>query len=185
MAKTPALTGLLAVLLFVHHLRIFFDVTSDCSVTLYTDNKGLVMVLPETTKPFQSSLASFRADWDLLQAIASTIRRISSIPIHVNHVKGHQDRNRAVASISLAAQVNVEADALATAFNAPLTVQLPEMPFDPMTKIQLGGGGKTVTSHLRSRLRYQLHFQPLKDLVRCHTNGPNRFSALSTLRALV
>jgi hypothetical protein len=89
------------------------------------------------TKPFRSSLASFRANWDLLQAIATTIKRISSIPVHVNHVKGHQDRNRDVSSLSLPAQLDVDADGLATEFNAPLTIQLPEILFDPMTKIQL------------------------------------------------
>jgi hypothetical protein len=62
----------------------------------------------------------------------------------------------------------VEADELATEFNAPLTTSLPEIPFDPMTKIQLVVGRKTVTSHLRSRLRYQLHYQPLAELLRHH-----------------
>jgi hypothetical protein len=47
-------TGLLAMLLFLMHLRHFFDVHSECSITLYTDNKGLVDVLPQMTKPFQS-----------------------------------------------------------------------------------------------------------------------------------
>jgi hypothetical protein len=159
-------TGLLAVLLFLLHLRIFFDVTVDCRVTLYTDNKGLVVVIPEITKLFQSSLVSFRADWDLLQAITSTIQQISSLPIHVHHVKGHQDCSRDVASLSLLAQPNVEAYELATDFNAPLTTSLPETPFNPTTKIQLVVGRKTVTGHLRSRLRYQLHYQPLADLIR-------------------
>jgi hypothetical protein len=49
-------TGLLAVLLSLHHLRTFFDVTSDCSVTLYTDNKGLVVVLPEMKNHFNPPL---------------------------------------------------------------------------------------------------------------------------------
>jgi hypothetical protein len=136
--------GLLAMLLFLAHLGHFFDVTSDCSVNLYyTDNKGLVVdVLPQMTKPFQSSLASFRANWDLLQAITSTtIKRIGSTPLHVHHE---------VSTLSLPAQLNVEADGLATDFNAPLTIPLPEIPFDPMTKIQLVVGHKTVTSHFRS-----------------------------------
>jgi hypothetical protein len=93
----------MAVLLFLLRLRICFDVTANCRVTLYTDNKGLVVVIPEMTKLFQSSLASFRADWDLLQAIASTIKRISSLPIHGHHVKGHQDRSQEVSSLSLPA----------------------------------------------------------------------------------
>jgi hypothetical protein len=99
-------------------------------------------------KVFQSFLASFHADWDLLQAIALTIKRISSIPIHVHHVKGHQYSTREVFSLSLLAQLNVDAGGLATDFNAPLTTQLLEIPFDPMTKIQLVVGRKTVTSHL-------------------------------------
>jgi hypothetical protein len=84
----------------------------------------------------------------------------------VHHVKGHQERTQEVSSLSLPAQLNVEADGLATTFNAPLTVLLPEIPFDPMTKIQLVVGNKAITSHLRSRLCYQLHFQPLADLIR-------------------
>jgi hypothetical protein len=108
----------------------------------------------------------FRADWDLLQAIASTFKRISSTPLHVHHTKGHQDCTRDVTTLSLPTQLNVEADGLATDFNAPLTIPLPEIPFDPMTKIQLAVGRKTVTSHLQSHVRYQLHFQPLADLIR-------------------
>jgi hypothetical protein len=115
---------------------------------------------------FQSSLASFRADWGLLQALASTIKKISSVPVHVHHVIGHQDRTRSVASLSLPAQLNVEADRLATDFNAALTHPLPEIPFDPTTEIQLIIGRKTgVTSHIRSRIRYQIHHQPLADLI--------------------
>jgi hypothetical protein len=83
-------TGLLAVLLFLLNIRVFFDVTLDWCISLYTDNKGLVSVIPAIARPFQSSLASFRADWDLLQALAFlTIKKISSVPVHVHHVKGH------------------------------------------------------------------------------------------------
>jgi hypothetical protein len=158
-------TGRLTMLLFLMHIRHYFDVQLECHINLYTDNKGLVDVLPQMTNPFQSSLASFRADWNLLQAIASTLKPISSTPLQVHHVKGHQDRTREVSTLSLPAQLNVEADGLATEFNAPLTSPLLEIPFDPMTKIQLVVGHKTVTSHLRSHIRYQLHLQPLADLI--------------------
>jgi hypothetical protein len=117
------------------------------------------------TKPFQSSRASFRANWDLLQASTSTNKRISSTSLHVHHVKGHQDRTREISTLSLPAKLDVEADGLATDFNASLTIPLPEIPFDPMTKIQLVVGHKTGTSHLRSRVRYQLHFQALANLI--------------------
>jgi hypothetical protein len=159
-------TGLLAILLFLLNIRVFFDVTLDCSLSLYTDNKGLVSVLPAMAQPFQSPLASFRADWDLLQALASTIKQISTVPVTVHHVKGHQDRARTVASLSLPAQLNVEADSLATDFNAALTHPLPVIPFDPATRILLTIGQKTVTSHIRSQIRYQMHHHPLADLIR-------------------
>jgi hypothetical protein len=61
----------------------------------------------------------------------------------------------------------VEADSLATDFSAALTNPLPEIPFNPTTKIQLIIGRNTVTSHIRSRIRYQMHRHLLAgDLIR-------------------
>ena len=63
------------------------------------------------------AIASFNnrtliSDWDALAMIQDTLTTVK-YPLRIQHVKGHQDDNKPYDSLSLHAQLNVDADALA------------------------------------------------------------------------
>ena len=48
------------------------------------------------------------AEWDLLIEIQNTLRQIQGVKL--KHIKGHQDKTGAYRSLSILAQLNVDAD---------------------------------------------------------------------------
>ena len=68
--------------------------------------------------------ATMGADWDVLQAIVTLLQKFDKLP-SLLHVKGHQDKDTSYANLSLAAQLNVDADKLAGEYQYPSNL-LPE-----------------------------------------------------------
>ena len=90
---------------------------------MYTDSLSVIGKIQEfRTYPFYYPGITLTADWDVLQAITTTIQMLP-IPPTLQHVKGHQDRDRAIELLSLPAQLNIEADYLASQYKYP-----PEQP---------------------------------------------------------
>jgi hypothetical protein len=79
----------------------------------------------------------------------------SSAPPVIKHVKGHQDKTAPIATVPLAAQLNCEADALATTALAAIPSLIPlAAVFPSAVWCQLDVGEATVTRHLQSTLWY-------------------------------
>jgi hypothetical protein len=70
-----------------------------------------------------------------------------------SHVKDHQDDHVAYADLSLAAQLNVEADALAGEFQTKFRSENLKAHLLPSTGVNLMIGKSTVTGHYPSRIR--------------------------------
>ena len=84
---------------------------------LYCDNKSLVDTVDHLRRRKRPVFVNdtMEPEWDLLQAITHTLQQMGP-SVQVRHVKGHQNDNINVHKLPLPAQLNVEADKLASDF---------------------------------------------------------------------
>ena len=92
------------------------------------------------------------AEWDVVVSIHRIHQKFQIMP-GILHVKGHQDRTNSFDGLDLPAQLNVEADRLATKALLTLGSIKNEVPFDPNTSVLLSIGGRAVTRHVEQVLR--------------------------------
>ena len=83
-------------------------------------------------------------------------------------MKSHQDSNAAYANLTLAAQMNCDADNLATAFHETSQGMWhpPLVPLLPHTCVQLEVQGRTITGHYKTKLREQANLPQLKSYLK-------------------
>jgi hypothetical protein len=107
------------------------------SLDIFSDNQGLVDKIKEMMEweKFYSSSALL-SEWDILSVIMEFIPQLP-LPPAVQHVKGHQDKDSPVASLSLQAQLNCEADDLATEAPGAILTPIPMSPVFPSVVCQL------------------------------------------------
>ena len=82
-------------------------------------------------------------------------------PPTLQHVDGHQDRHFDFAELSLVAQLNIEADSLATTELSEYLMRHPMVPFDPVSQVLLHIDGRTVTRDIEGSVRDALFLDPL------------------------
>ena len=63
---------------------------------------------------------TLKSDWDVLQQVEQTFREAKQAPT-MEHIKSHQDKNRAIETLPIKAQLNCRADKLAGAYMAENT----------------------------------------------------------------
>ena len=83
--------------------------------------------------------------------------------LKVNHIRGHQDRHCDYDSLSLQAQLNVDADTLAKVETKNFGLCLPDVPFDPVCCTLLSIGGRTIIGEVESAVQHQWFFLKLQD----------------------
>ena len=81
-------------------------------------------------------------EWDVLQAIHTVMDKMKEKP-ELEWVRSHQDDNE-VSELNQAAQLNIEADALATQGLNTLDSR-PKVPMDPTLEVLLHHRGQTIT----------------------------------------
>jgi hypothetical protein len=84
------------------------------------------------------------SEWDILSVILSFITKLPSVPVE-KHVDGHQDDDNPVHLLWLPAQLNCEADALATAAPEQIQSPIPIVPVFPPAVCQLDVEESTTT----------------------------------------
>ncbi len=135
---------MLSILWFIIQLFKYCGTEPRCS-ELYSDNMALIQridkQLGRNTWYPNDTISS---DWDVLQAIVTTLRRFPRTPL-VSHVKGHQDNNTAYALLSLKAQLNVDADTAASLFQTDHGASRYLVPIIAGNSAQLIINDKTVT----------------------------------------
>jgi hypothetical protein len=89
---------------------------------------------------------------DVIEEIATTIQALP-IDIEFEWVKGHQDTHRPYAQLPLEAQLNCDADREASRAQHDGLQQQNIVPPMPSTPSQVVLQNKTITSHLRHRIR--------------------------------
>eukprot|EP00978_Attheya_sp_CCMP212_P007874 scaffold18320_cov37-Attheya_sp.AAC.2 len=108
-------TGYLAILRFLIHYRAYHQLTLEMSPMMHLcDNKSLVFRSPDAYRSAPPSSHDFlKPDYDVQMQIIATIKELD-IDIHTKHVKGHQDDDKTYGQLSYEAQLNIQADRLAT-----------------------------------------------------------------------
>ncbi len=103
--------GILSAVRFVYHVFRFCCISPLWKTNYHADNIGILKALikdMQFEEPWPNT--TLEPDWDLRNEIKRTLRLIGQ-PHAFTHVKGHQDSGAAVETLTLPAQLNVEADA--------------------------------------------------------------------------
>jgi hypothetical protein len=89
----------------------------------------------------------------MMVEIWATDRAEYTVTPEINHVKGHQDNKIPYTSLPLPAQLNVDADSLATNELCDRPNLIHHVPLFPDSKVQLLLSGKSVTRNLSGAIR--------------------------------
>jgi hypothetical protein len=144
--------GMLSLLRFIIRLFEFCGSAPRCS-HLYSDNLALVnRIAQQRTISTWYPNDTISSDWDILQAISSTLQLFPQGPT-IAHVFGHQDKHTAYALLPLEAQLNVDADAAATTFQTDHGAVRPLVPRISGNGVQLLINEQTVTHGYVTTLR--------------------------------
>jgi hypothetical protein len=136
--------GMLSLLRFIIRLFEYYGTAPRCS-QLYSDNMALIQRIDKqmgrhTWYPNDT----ISSDWDVLQAIVSTLKLFHQPPL-VSHVKGHQDDTTTYDLLPIEAQLNDDADAAATLFQTEHGATRYIVPIITGNMAQLVINNKTVT----------------------------------------
>jgi hypothetical protein len=86
------------------------------NLVLGTDSKSLITrVHKETVNQVLHPNDTLVSDWDVTHEIQHHLRNFV-FPVHLEHVRGHQDKHTPYEELPLIAQLNVDADVLATQY---------------------------------------------------------------------
>jgi hypothetical protein len=188
--------GLLSVCRFLLNLKQRFNINMQ-QASVFCDNKSMVNRTIKSPRNLNRIFPNetLSAEWDVLMEIWYTRYQFGQYEQPTfSHIKGHQDRKKPYAELSLAAQLNVDADALAGAFlrNHP-TINHSRAPMFPHTKIHLHLAEGTVTHKIKRAMKLARSAPPLRkklqvkygwsDEVFCDINWEASRQALNGLRA--
>ena len=139
--------------------------TTKKGITVHCDNIALVQRINLHFKrivvPPKNVTA---ADYDVEKGITTTIDMLEqhNVIISIKHVKGHQDRKKAINKLSKAARMNIEADKDATLAMQLHSYSAAYSPI-PTTQAMLYKQGKPVTSKESDTLRRAYLSQDLRE----------------------
>ncbi len=146
-AMASGLTVLKHICLFCDHLNLL------PLRKMYCDNLGLIK---KVNYFFKYRLASIKcvlhSEYDIVHQIFCLLREYQATPAII-HVKGHQDNKIPYANLPLPAQLNVDADCLATRELREHPNLIRHTPLFPTTKVQLLLEGNSVSRNLPGAIR--------------------------------
>jgi hypothetical protein len=160
--------GLLSLITFLHLLGIYFnsplpptDNWCDNLAVVKTVNKVRSRKRPEFPNE------TLTPSWDILQAIRTKFRLHPELSL--SHVKGHQDKSTDPSELPFQSQLNIQADALATSFQATSNHATAKGPLIPGTGCYLVIERQYLPSHHRRKLRTRRgHHQLLQYIQHAH-----------------
>jgi hypothetical protein len=152
-AKAHAMATIILCMVILHKVAPHHD-TSYKALAIFSDNQGLVDKIKEMMEweTFYPS-AALLSEWGVLSVILEYIPQLPTTPV-VQHIKGHQDKEAPVASLSLQAQLNCEAGALATIALIAITAPIPKSPVFPSAACQLDIADASVSRKIPASLRF-------------------------------
>jgi len=170
--------GILSVLRFLLRLKQLRrsangEANELLSHTLVCDNRSIILrinQLQQWRRIYPN--ATMESEWDVLVEIRETLQQfeISSQPIF-QHIKGHQDRLRPLADLSLEAQLNCKAYKLAETYLKSFPdVDHSIVSLLPTAGCQLQLDQGTITHDLKRELAMARAVPPMKEKL-CHKNA--------------
>ena len=171
-ARGPRITSfraegyaLLSLVLFLKRVSEFTSMHDPWIGTIASDSKSLLQTLQgKSTIPIHSGLGEpicldgkvvtldvLQPDWDVLIEIQHAMTQMPEITLQF--IKGHQDRSVRFERLSLLAQLNVEADEMATLFQNTHGADRPVVIMSPRTRAHLVTSEGTITSRYPEALR--------------------------------
>jgi hypothetical protein len=169
--------GMLALLSFLKRIAEFIHLHEPWKGVLATDSKSLIdTIRPQQLRQnhqapvstYQRPLDPLSPEWDIVIGVQTPLQEMPGLTLQ--HIKGHQDERCEFHRLPLLAQLNVEADALATKYQQNHATFQPYVLFTKWAGVHLVLPTGTVTSKYESALRYQASAQPLKEYIRHRNN---------------
>lgn len=146
-------TGVKAAVHFVQKAHIHNKSKMTGELLILLDNIGVVQKLNSIRKFYIAEFASAKdPEWDIINSCIQSFKSLPEQPV-VEHILGHQDNKLHYWELSLNAQLNVDADGVATEAFATYKEAAPLAHFDPKSKVQLNIKHRTITSEYTKTLR--------------------------------
>ena len=119
---------------------------------IHTNSKSLIsMVMKLTTWNTHFSATMLQPEWDDLQAILTIFNQLPNCP-QLSHIKSHQDDIDHYATLSLWAQLNIDADCLTDEHHHHIQDDLMLVPMIKGTTAQVTMLNGTITSKLQQTI---------------------------------
>jgi hypothetical protein len=112
------------------------------------------------------------SEWDILSMILEFLNKLPSVPL-VQHFDGHQDNDQPVHLLLFPAQLNCEADDIATSALKAIPSPIPIVPVFPSAVCQLDVRDETITRRHVSALRWLATTPAMIDYL-CKRNACNQ-----------
>jgi hypothetical protein len=156
--------GVLAASRFLFHLSTFTGIKLHQRIRHWIDNAGLVKRIRKMlTFTHEFPNATLAPDWDVMTEILHSIRSIPDIQYSAHWIKSHQDSATAYDNLTLAAQMNCDADMLASDYHQSANGlrPIPIVPMKSHTHAQLRMRDTTITAYYKKAIRDSLTTPPL------------------------
>ncbi|KAI2490281.1 hypothetical protein MHU86_24302 [Fragilaria crotonensis] len=152
-------SGVLSILRFLIQIATFTAMHEPWQGVIGTDSKSLLDKLSPNPTSYDTNqeagkrvhLDELTPEWDLLIEIQEGLRLLPGVSL--THVKGHQDDSQPYDRLSLLAQLNVDADKMATSFQTKHGLARPIALMTPNTGIHLVHSTGTITGKYEDRIR--------------------------------
>jgi ribonuclease HI len=159
--------GVLATMRWYLHAFQVLQLPGHHSIDHYLDNQS---VITRINQSLNSKIAfpnqRLLPEQDVIDEIVATIRKLPTATT-IAWVKGHQDATQNYHQLTLSAQLNCEADELATAFTTSGDYHSPTVIPLPHTPASLLLHNNSVTGHIKFRVREAASTPPLHRYL-CH-----------------
>ena len=140
---------------------------------LYTDSASVIAKIGEIKKwPYFLPNATMDPDWDVLQQIITSHRLFPSLPI-LCFAKGHQDADCPYVTLSLPAQLNVDADHFTGSYASRPNENPTIVPMIAGTAVSLHLPSGTTTTKYRSALHKAASTDTIQHYIQNKNNWTN------------
>jgi ribonuclease HI len=169
-------TGMLSALRFLIRLREFGQMHERWEGIVATDSQSLLDTLtgenaldenrnvPLDLDFHRVVLDVLTPEWDILIEIQRSLQQLPGV--RLEYVAGHQDQDNPYASLSLLAQLNVDADSLASAYQESFSSRSPFVILAPHVRAHLVFRDGTVTSKYADAVETEATGVPLMEYLR-------------------
>ena len=149
--------GFLSMLRFLLRLAEYCDTPQLYECTLASNNSGLITRIKDSgTVLYPAPSLSLAPDWDIINEIELACKQLQiQHPPTIQHVKGHQDREKEYHELDLISQLNGNADSTAGRFQENVSAICPimhRMPNNNSTQLHFPPG--TFNSKFKHHIRH-------------------------------